>query len=157
MNWRLGFFNFIFLALVVILDQVSKSIFFSYDKPVWEFMNSWLSVSLQPSLNRGLAFSIPAPVAVVFSVVVIVFLLVLALWVRSLIRGKQDSIFLALILGGGLGNIIDRLIYGGVIDWVEVSFFSFSWSSFNIADAAIVFGVLGAFLFSVFEKKQSNV
>jgi signal peptidase II len=50
---------------------------------------------------------------------------------------------LALIIGGALGNGLDRIVYGAVVDFVHFHVGSFSWYIFNIADAAIVFGVLG--------------
>jgi signal peptidase II len=50
---------------------------------------------------------------------------------------------LALIIGGALGNGIDRAVFGAVVDFVHVHFGSFSWYIFNIADAAIVVGVAG--------------
>jgi signal peptidase II len=50
---------------------------------------------------------------------------------------------LALIIGGALGNGVDRAVYGAVVDFVHLYYGSFSWYIFNIADAAIVVGVLG--------------
>ena len=47
------------------------------------------------------------------------------------------------IIGGALGNGLDRIVYGAVVDFVHFHVGSFSWYIFNIADAAIVFGVLG--------------
>lgn len=52
-------------------------------------------------------------------------------------------ISLALIIGGALGNGVDRAVYGAVVDFVHLYYGSFSWYIFNIADAAIVVGVLG--------------
>lgn len=50
---------------------------------------------------------------------------------------------LALIIGGALGNGVDRAVYGAVVDFVHLYYRSFSWYIFNIADAAIVVGVIG--------------
>lgn len=50
---------------------------------------------------------------------------------------------LALIVGGALGNAVDRIAYGAVFDFVHLHFGSFSWYVFNVADAAIVAGVVG--------------
>jgi signal peptidase II len=50
---------------------------------------------------------------------------------------------LALVIGGALGNGVDRTVYGAVVDFVHLHYGSFSWYIFNIADAAIVVGVIG--------------
>ncbi|KRE18069.1 signal peptidase II [Bosea sp. Root381] len=50
---------------------------------------------------------------------------------------------LALVIGGALGNGVDRTVYGAVVDFVHLHYGSFSWYIFNIADAAIVVGVVG--------------
>ena len=68
-----------------------------------------------------------------------------------------DALWIALILGGGIGNILDRVRFGGVVDWIEVVLFSFSWSSFNLADAAIVIGVLGWIITSIRSNKQTKL
>lgn len=143
MKFQLAFFNVIFVALVVLVDQVSKSLVFGNDRVIWDIYTEYFTLALRPSTNAYFAFSIPAPQVVILCVIGIVFLAVLFLWFKQLRNDKQSSLWLALIIGGALGNIVDRFIYGGVIDWIEVTFFSFSWSSFNIADIAIVLGVIG--------------
>jgi signal peptidase II len=57
---------------------------------------------------------------------------------------RRVSVFsLALIIGGALGKGVDRAVYGAVVDFVHFHWGSFSWYIFNIADVAIVVGVLG--------------
>jgi signal peptidase II len=73
---------------------------------------------------------------------------VLALWVwLALARSALTAVALGLIIGGAFGNAIDRLAYGAVADFVlfhvTTASFNFSWYVFNLADAAIVAGVLG--------------
>lgn len=156
MKWRLAFFNFVFLGIIVLIDQVSKSFLFGYEQPLAEADFSWLSFQLLPSVNEYFAFSIPAPQPVIFTVIGIVFLGVLTLWLKEIFAEKQESIWLAIVLGGAIGNIIDRFIYGGVIDWIEVTLFSFSWSSFNIADIAIILGILGWVITALVQKKSHS-
>jgi signal peptidase II len=60
-------------------------------------------------------------------------------------RSKLTAVALGLIIGGALGNGIDRLSYGAVMDFVHFHVGSFSWYVFNVADSAIVVGVAGLF------------
>src|SRR5215468_8310808 len=61
--------------------------------------------------------------------------------VRSSARNRLLQIALALILGGALGNLYDRLSYGYVVDFIELYAGSYHWPSFNVADSAISIGV----------------
>jgi signal peptidase II len=56
---------------------------------------------------------------------------------------RLTVVSLALIIGGALGNGLDRTVYGAVVDFVHLHYGGFDWYIFNIADAAIVVGVLG--------------
>ena len=86
---------------------------------------------------------------------------VLVLWIW-LARAEQrlTALALGLIIGGALGNAIDRLAYGAVMDFVlfhiTTPSFSFTWYVFNLADAAIVAGVVGLLYESVFGGTPQN-
>ena len=76
--------------------------------------------------------------------VVISFVAAVWLWRWMWREPRRFSVFsLALIIGGALGNGVDRAVYGAVVDFVHFHWGSFSWYIFNIADVAIVVGVLG--------------
>jgi signal peptidase II len=68
---------------------------------------------------------------------------VIAVWLARL---KHDETLLAvalsLVLGGAIGNLIDRLVYGYVIDFLDVYYQTWHWPAFNIADSAITIGVI---------------
>jgi signal peptidase II len=105
-------------------------------------------LALFKAYNPGAAFSFLGDASgwqrwffIVIAVIVIVVLLV---WLRRLTAAeKATSLALALILGGAVGNLIDRLVYGYVIDFIDVYYGSWHWPAFNIADMAIS---VGAFL-----------
>ncbi|MCI0655271.1 MAG: signal peptidase II, partial [Methylococcaceae bacterium] len=68
--------------------------------------------------------------------------IVLCLWLFRLPSGALwQAVGLALVLGGALGNLIDRVIYGYVIDFLDVYYKTWHWPAFNIADSAITVGV----------------
>jgi signal peptidase II len=69
--------------------------------------------------------------------------LALAVWLARGVTSKLVAASLGLIMGGAIGNAIDRLALGGVADFIQVHAFGFYWYVFNIADAAIVAGVCG--------------
>ncbi len=105
-------------------------------------------LALFKAYNPGAAFSFLGDASgwqrwffVVLAVIVIGVLLV---WLRRLSASEAGtSLALALILGGAAGNLIDRLVYGYVIDFIDVYYGSWHWPAFNVADAAIS---VGAFL-----------
>jgi len=98
------------------------------------------------SKNSGIALSIPIPTIV--SVPATIALILFIAWrMRRRVIHRRDFIFFALIFFGGISNLIDRIFYGYVLDYITVRAFSHEFS-FNIADAMIVFGTF-ALLFSV--------
>ena len=97
--------------------------------------------------NEGAAFSLFADSASPRFVnhLLITFNFIVALGVLlALIRlGNRITIAttaLALVLGGALGNVHDRIAYGAVVDFIEVHIFTYHWPDFNVADSAIVTG-----------------
>jgi signal peptidase II len=64
-------------------------------------------------------------------------------WWLWFVRKRTLAIGLGLVIGGALGNLIDRLVYGRVADFFHLHGFGYSFYVFNVADAAITFGVLG--------------
>jgi signal peptidase II len=97
--------------------------------------------------NEGAAFSLFADTAsphLVNRVLVgfnfLVALGVLIALVRLGSRFTLISVALALVLGGAIGNVHDRIAYGSVVDFIEVHIFSYHWPDFNIADSSIVTG-----------------
>ena len=99
----------------------------------------WAVQNLEYTQNTGIAFSIPIPylALVIFNIILIGVVIFLA--VKELDLSKSVSkIAVALILGGGLGNLIDRLVNGSVIDFISI----WKYPSFNLADTYITIGVL---------------
>lgn len=98
-------------------------------------------------LNEGAAFSLFADSAspqrvrwALISFSIVAALAVLGILYRLSQRFSLISVALALILGGALGNLHDRIVYSSVVDFIEVHIFSYHWPDFNVADSAIVTG-----------------
>ena len=66
------------------------------------------------------------------------------------------TLALALILGGALGNVHDRIAYGSVVDFIEVHIFTYHWPDFNVADSAVVTGACLLFLDSLLPRNRER-
>jgi len=64
----------------------------------------------------------------------------LFIWLNKLAKTKLEATSISLILGGAIGNVIDRIYFGYVIDFLDVYYGTYHWPAFNIADSAIVVG-----------------
>ncbi len=140
-------------GVVVILDQITKQI--SVAKLVLCEYFPCQSIEVMPMFdftlmyNRGAAFSFLNDAGGwqrwAFSAIAIIVSGFIFMWIRKLSAAeKWIAIALALILGGALGNVIDRLIFGYVIDFIHVYIewggSKHYWPAFNIADSAISIG-----------------
>jgi signal peptidase II len=112
--------------------------------------------------NEGAAFSLFANTAspntvrwglICFSSVAA--LLVLLLMVHLADRFTLTTFALALVFAGALGNVHDRIVYGSVVDFIEVHIFGYHWPDFNIADTAIVIGACLLLFDSLFTKEKA--
>src|SRR5918998_2217812 len=136
------------LALVTLaLDQASKLyLLFAYELPLKEPLVLAPFLELIVVWNRGISYGLFQQESEfgrwVLLAVMIAAAVGLSVWMmRAASRLLAAS--LGLIVGGAVGNAIDRVAYGAVFDFVHVHVGSFSWYVFNIADAAIVAGVVG--------------
>ncbi len=132
-------------VLVVVLDQISKviadSVLTLYQQQ--SVIEGFFNITL--AYNTGAAFSFLSDaggwqrwfftaIAAVASVVIIIMM-------RNLKSHERiTAIALALILGGAIGNVIDRVIYGHVIDFIQVYYKQYYWPTFNLADSFILIG-----------------
>ena len=124
--------------IVVVLDQITKYLALTYINPYDSFkILPFLHLVLVT--NKGAAFGmfkhIGSSFFIAASVIAIIFVIYL------LIRGKEDHLGLSLILGGAIGNLIDRILYGSVVDFIDLSIGKYHWPAFNIADSALSVGV----------------
>jgi len=98
--------------------------------------------------NTGVAFGIFDPLSLpaksVFLSVFTAFaaVVVITYSIRSSLKNRLLQVALALVLGGALGNLYDRLAYGYVVDFLEFYVGAYHWPSFNVADSAISIGVV---------------
>ncbi len=147
-------------GVVIVVDQVTKHY-------IMQTMQLHESIPIVPNLfsltyirNPGAAFGLLAGSSNAFRMVFFgltsVFALVLLgtiLW-RMPERDWMGRLSVAGILGGAVGNLIDRLRYGEVIDFLDVYIEHYHWPAFNVADSAITVGVIFLIIHFAFEKKD---
>ena len=131
--------DFIFLVvvgLIVALDQVTK--WLMRTRPDIAILGDFFKLSL--SKNTGIAFGLAQGNNLFFAALTGVIVVVLLVYYATLRREKPlPAALTAVIIGGAIGNLIDRFVFGEVTDFIAFYF----WPSFNIADAAITLGVIG--------------
>lgn len=132
--------------LIIIADQISKTVMVNW-LDLYERVTVLPFFNLTLAHNTGAAFSFLAGAGGwqrwFFVALAVVISLVLVIWLKRLAQtARLEAISLALIIGGAIGNVIDRLIYGYVIDFLDVYVGSYHWPAFNIADSAICVGAV---------------
>jgi len=147
-------------VLIVILDQLTKWISVSvldlYETvPVMPFFNFTMAH------NYGAAFSFLSSAGGwqrwFFAALAVVVSVALTIWMKKLKpNAKMEASALALIIGGAVGNVIDRFVHGYVIDFLDVYYGSYHWPAFNIADSAICIGAVLLILDSFRNKTESQ-
>ena len=149
-------------ALVtLVLDQVTKLYtLFVLELPLYEPLVLAPFLDLRVVWNQGISYGLFQQSTDlgrwVLVAVSLAAALALSIWIRRS-DGKLLAGSLGLIVGGALGNAIDRVAYGAVFDFIHFHVGSFSWYVFNVADAAIVAGVVGLLYDSfVLEKRRSR-
>jgi len=147
-------------AIVIVLDQLSKAAInshfvFGESMAVTGFFNLVLAH------NTGAAFSFLHDAGGMQRWLFSAIAIVAAVWIIWLLRKHQAeklfSFALAFILGGALGNLIDRVAYGYVVDFLDFHWAGYHFAAFNLADSAITCGAALLILDSLKQKKTLPV
>ena len=138
----------IFLT-IVILDQVTKRLAIMYLRPVGTFEMLPDILHLTYTENTGAAFSILAGNRVFLTVVPIIVCGIIAYALFSKrIKNKPERLAFVFVIGGAVGNVIDRIMYGAVVDFFEIKLFEFA--IFNVADIFVCVGAALLVIYYVF-------
>ena len=133
-------------GLVIALDQVSKWL-------AEQFLLPGQPVPVLPSFNLTLLYNTGAAFSFLaqaggwqrwfFLLLSLIISVALVIWIGRLQRGQTLlAIALSLILGGAMGNLIDRIVHGHVIDFIQLYYERWYWPAFNLADSAITVGAI---------------
>lgn len=146
-------------GLVIVLDQLTKwlaetNLTLYRPVPVLPFFNLTLMY------NTGAAFSFLANAGGwqrwFFLILSLIISIILVIWLSRLKAGEgRLAVALALILGGAVGNLIDRALYGYVIDFLDFYYGQWHWPAFNLADSAITIGAILLIVDSLLRAQQT--
>lgn len=142
--------------ILLVIDQVSKIL-------VVKLIDINSSIELIKNFfyltythNTGAAFSILTGQRLLLILVAIVILVIIFNYLRkNKVEGKMDILAFALIIGGALGNLLDRMLRGYVIDFLDFKIFEYNFPIFNLADTFIVIGVF-LLLITIIRKEHNN-
>ncbi len=155
-NFIIGLFV---AVIVIILDQYSKITIFTYlysqntrELIIFPFFN------LVIVYNTGVSFGMFNSIVygdIILSGIAILIAIFLIIWMW-----KANKIYLnialGLIIGGAIGNIIDRILYGAVSDFLDFHIAEYHWPAFNLADSFVFIGVAMILLENVIIKKEKK-
>ncbi|MDZ7265709.1 MAG: signal peptidase II [candidate division KSB1 bacterium] len=158
MNILQGMGVLLISAVIVALDQITKLIvksrfFLEESMPVLGDVLRFTYIE-----NPGMAFGIRFGGRYFFTVFSALATLVILVYLYRIRRERLPArLSLALILGGAIGNLIDRFAYGQVIDFIDVGLDTLRWPVFNLADSAVSIGMVMLVLLVFFEKEKAGV
>jgi signal peptidase II len=149
-------------AAVIAADRATKYAIERYTSPFYRHAIVSNIVVLVHSQNPGIAFGVFSnssspwltPVLLITAAAVMAFLVWMIVTNRA--GGALAECGLALILGGAAGNALDRVIHGGVTDFLEVRLWKYIWPAFNAADSAITIGALLLFYELFFTPRRAS-
>jgi len=152
---KISIYSLAFIALLF-LDRLTK--YLALDGFFSKYSYKYLSFDL--AINRGVSWGMfHSSSNTVFIIVTLFVVLVMGLLLyHSYNQHKQGSLLVGeiLVLSGAFSNLIDRLLYSGVIDFILLSYKSYMWPLFNLADVFIVVGVFVIFLTSKYPSTGSG-
>jgi signal peptidase II len=122
---------------VVVCDQASKALVVAQIYP-GERIEIFSLLSLERTSNSGIAFGLAGHVPSLVLILVAAAIVVVLLLLGTQMKWRGSSIAIGLILGGALGNLLDRIFRGSVVDFIDLP----HWPTFNLADVAITVGVV---------------
>lgn len=138
----------IIAAFLALLDQISKVLIVKYLDAPYGIINGILQIEYAENTGMAFGISMPYPVLIVASIILLAVLPYV--WAKEFdIRRPMARITIAFILGGAMGNMIDRIVNGYVVDFIAI----WKWPNFNLADVFIIVGIL---LTIIFYAKMKN-
>jgi len=132
------------LFLTIIIDQITKYFAFIYLFKQNQIITINDFLNFRPVWNDGISFGMLQGYGELSRIFFIIVASIISFWIIFYSRKLKTLGFIGynLIAGGALGNVIDRIFYGKVIDFIDIHYKALHWPTFNIADSFIFIGVI---------------
>lgn len=147
---------YIIALILLVVDQLVKLIIKSSLHLHQELIVIKNFFSIHYLQNKGAAFSILQDKTLLLIIIAILYVAIMVYYIKKETFGNLSSIAIGLILGGIFGNLIDRIIYSEVIDYLSFSFFGYNFPVFNIADIGITVGAFLLIIHYILEEKKKD-
>ena len=151
-----NFLSFLIILVIFLLDQVSKYyvVNFFNDQYYEIFLTSFLNIQL--IWNEGIAFGLFSfENRYYYNLISLIIFIVILILVFLMKSQKKFKYFYAMIIGGAIGNLIDRIRYSAVPDFIDFHIQDFHWFVFNIADIFVSLGVFCLIIAEIFFNKNN--
>ena len=151
--------NISFIFLIFLLDRVSKIYVINLDKKLLGseiFSSKFLNISL--IWNEGIAFGLLSfDQENLYNLLTLLIILIILIIFRMILKSSGlKKIALMMILGGALGNVIDRILYKAVPDFIDFHVGNFHWFIFNVSDIFITLGVIWMVILELIDNSKSD-
>ena len=151
--------NIFFIFLIFLFDRVSKIYIINLDKKLLgsEILSSkYLNISL--IWNEGIAFGLMSfdQENLYNLLTILIILIIFFIFLMTLKNSGLKKLALMMILGGALGNVVDRIIYKAVPDFIDFHVGNFHWFIFNVSDIFITLGVIGMVILELIDNSKKN-
>jgi len=132
------YYSLLFISFIVLLDQATKYLARTYINPM-ESIELLPILNLVSVRNQGAAFGMFRSLGNNFFIAISFAAILFMFWV--IVTAKEDYRIFSLLAGGAIGNLIDRLTLGYVVDFLDFTVSGHHWPAFNVADSALTIGI----------------
>ena len=143
---------FMLIFILIIIDQISKILVLNFLKTEIVFIKNFFSFLFVK--NFGAAFGLFGGNVLLLIAITCTLIIYLIYDIKTHLNNKLNILCSSLILAGAIGNLIDRVVHGYVIDFISFTLFNKQMPVFNIADICVTFGVIG--LIYIMFKEEKN-
>lgn len=139
---------FIISFIILVVDIISKRLIISsmIERESINIINNFFSITY--ARNTGVAFSFLDGYVDLIVIVTLIIIVMMFMYIKNNIRNNIEVVSYSLVIGGAVGNLLDRIIYGYVVDFLDFNIFGYKAPIFNLADTFIVIGVMMLIIFS---------
>ncbi|MBL6786089.1 MAG: signal peptidase II [Candidatus Pelagibacter bacterium] len=137
--------NFYYLTIIIIiftLDRISKIQIINDFNDTPYYLNDFINLNLIWNIGIGFGF-FSTDLSYLYNLITLVISVIIIILLHIFLNSNiLDKLIYAIIIGGALGNLCDRLVYKAVPDFIDLHYNNFHWFTFNIADIFISMGII---------------